>query len=144
MGALAVFSNKKLLQQHYEIEVDGERSAGAYQGFSIFNSPYYGGNLHPINNAMPNDGLLDMLTIRNWGFMKTVLAFPLYTLGFHKLFPRNFGLKKGKKISIRSEDTLRLSIDGEIFYESELDVEILPAAIKFVDASRHGYKGVRS
>jgi diacylglycerol kinase family enzyme len=53
-------------------------------------------------------------------------------------------LKKGKKISIRSEDTLRLSIDGEIFYESELDVEILPAAIKFVDASRHGYKGVRS
>jgi diacylglycerol kinase family enzyme len=143
-GALSAFSDKKLLQQQYEVEVDGERHVGAYQGFSIFNSPYYGGNLHPINSAMPNDGILDMLTIQNWGYLRTVLAFPLYTRGFHKMFPRNFVLKQGKKISIRSEDTLRLSIDGEIFYESELDVEILPAAIKFVDASRSGYKGVRS
>jgi len=144
MGALAAFSDKKLLQQHYEVEVDGERSVGAYQGFSIFNSPYYGGNLHPVNNAMPNDGILDMLTVQNWGFVRTLCAFPLYTRGFHTIFSRNFGLKQGKKISIRSDDTLRISIDGEIFYESELDVEILPAAIKFVDASGHGYKGVRS
>jgi len=144
MGALAVFSNKKLLQQHYEIEVDGERSAGAYQGFSIFNSPYYGGNLHPINNAMPNDGILDMLTIRNWGFLRTISVFPLYTLGRYKMFPRNFVLKQGEKITIRSDETLRLWIDGEMFLEPELNVEILPAAIKFVDATRHGYKGVRS
>jgi len=144
MGALAAFSDKKLLQQQYEVEVDGERHVRAYQGFSIFNSPYYGGSLHPTNNAMPNDGILDMVTIRNWGFLRTMIAFPLYALGLHKIFPRNFALKQGKKFSIRSDDTLRLSIDGEIFYETELDVEILPAAIKFVDASRHGYKGVRS
>jgi len=143
MGALAAFSDKKLLQQHYEVEVDGERYTGAYQGFGIFNSPYYGGNLHPVNNAMPNDGILDMLTIRNWGFIRTMTAFPLYTLGHYKMFPRNFALKKGKKISIRSDEPLQLSIDGEVFFESELDVEIVPAAIKFVDASGHGYKGVR-
>jgi len=144
MGALEAFGDKKLLQQHYEVEVDGERCTGAYQGFGIFNSPYYGGNLHPVNNAMPTDGILDMLTIRNWGFLRTMTAFPLYTMGHYKMFPRSFALKQGKKISIRSEDTLRISIDGEVFYESELDIEILPAAIKFVDASRHGYKGVRS
>jgi len=144
LGAIAAFSDKKLLQQHYEIEVDGERTTGSYQGFSIFNSPYYGGNLHPINNAMPNDGILDMLSIRNWGFLRTVSAFPLYTRGYYKMFPRNFALKQGKKINLRSEAPLRLSIDGEIFYEYELDVEILPAAIKFVDVTTHGYKGVRS
>jgi diacylglycerol kinase family enzyme len=143
LGALSAFSDKKMLQQQYEVEVDGERSTGAYQGFSILNSPYYGGNLHPINNAMPNDGILDMLAIQNWGFLRTLIAYPMYTLGRYKMFPRNFIPKRGKKISIRSEDPLRLSIDGEIFYESELDVEILPAAIKFVDVTRHGYKGVR-
>jgi len=142
-GTLTAFSDKKQQQQQYEVEVDGERHVGAYQGFSIFNSPYYGGNFHPINNAMPNDGFLDMLTIRNFGFLKTMLAFPFYTRGYHKRFPRHFVLKKGKKISIRSEDILRLSIDGELFYESELDVEILPGAIKFVDVTKHGYKGVR-
>jgi len=141
MGALAAFSDKKLMQQHYEIEVDGERHAGAYQGFSVFNSPYYGGTFHPINTAMPNDGVLDMLAIQNWGFFRTVCAFPLYIRGLYKLFPRNFIYRQGKKISIRSEDTLRLSIDGEIFYEPELDVEIIPAAIKFIDVTRNGYRG---
>jgi diacylglycerol kinase family enzyme len=143
LGALAAIGDKKLLQQQYEVEIDGEKYNDSYQGFSIFNSPYYGGNLHPINNAMPNDGILDMLTIQNWGFLRTMGAFPLYTRGYHKMFPRNFMLKQGKKISIRSEETLRLCIDGEIFYESELDVEILPAAIKFVDVTKHGYRGVR-
>jgi len=144
VGALAAFNDKNLLQQQYEVEVDGEKHTGAYQGFSVFNSPYYGGNLHPINIAMPNDGILDMLTVRNWGFFRTMFAFPLYTLGYHKMFPRNFSLKQGKKIRVRSEEIIRLSIDGEIFYESELDVEILPSAIKFVDASKHGYKGARA
>jgi len=143
MGALAAFGDKKLHQQQYEIEVDGEKRTGAYQGFSLFNSPYYGGYLHPINNAMPNDGILDMLTIRNWGFLRTLFAFPLYTLGHYKIFPRNFSLMQGKKITIRSEKTMRLSIDGEVFFEPELDVEIMPAAIKFVDVTGHGYKGVR-
>jgi len=143
-GALAAFNDKRLLQQHYEVEVDGERSADVYQGFAIFNSPYYGGNMHPINNAMPNDGILDMLLIRNLGLFSTGTAFPLYTRGYYKLFPRHFAMKQGKKISIRSDEVLRISMDGEIFYEPEIDVEIMPAAIKFVDVTRHGYKGVRS
>jgi diacylglycerol kinase family enzyme len=144
IGALAAFSDKKLARRYYEVEVDGERQTDTYQGFSIFNSPYYGGNLHPINNAMPNDGILDMLTIQNWGFMRTLCAFPLYTRGFHKLFPRNFILRQGRKINIRSDEPLRLCIDGELFFEPEIDVEILPAALKFVDATRQGYRGVRS
>jgi len=143
-GALAAFNDKKLLQQHYAVEIDGERNTGTYQGFAIFNSPYYGGKMHPINHAMPNDGVLDLLTIQNLGLFSTITAFPLYTRGYYKMFHRNFALKQGKKISIRSDDTLRICIDGEIFYESELDVEILPAAIKFVDVTKHGYKGVRS
>jgi diacylglycerol kinase family enzyme len=143
MGALAAFGDKKLLQQHYEVEVDGERYVGAYQGFSIFNSPYYGGNLHPINNAMPNDGILDMMAIKNWGLLRTISAYPLYTRGHHKLFPRNFVVKQGKRLIIRSEETMRLCIDGEIFFEPEIDVEIMPAAIKFVDVTKNGYKGVR-
>jgi len=143
VGALAAFSDKKLLLQQYEVTVDGEKHTGTYQGFSVFNSPYYGGKFHPINNAMPNDGILDMLTVRNWGFFRTMFAFPLYTLGYHKKFPRSFALTRGKKICIRSDEIIRLSIDGEIFYENELDVEILPSAIKFVDVSKQGYKGVR-
>ncbi|MDR0456566.1 MAG: hypothetical protein LBH20_07800 [Treponema sp.] len=142
-GGLGACSNKKLLNQRYEANIDGEKLTGAYQGISIFNSPYYGGNLHPVNNAMPNDGILDMLTLRSHSVFQTCCLFPFYVSGHYKMFPRNFTLKRGRKIKIHSENILLISMDGIIFFESELDVEILPAAIKFVDASKHGYKGWR-
>jgi len=142
IGGLVACGNKQVLYQQYDVDVDGESFSGIFQGFSIFNSPYYGGNFHPINNAMPNDGILDMLTIRNKGFVRTFCLYPIYEYGHYKMFPRNFVLKRGKKIKIRSEETLLISMDGIVFFESELDIELLPAAIKFVDAGRNGYRGV--
>jgi diacylglycerol kinase family enzyme len=142
LGGLAACANKQILYQQYEVDVDGDKFSGAYQGFSIFNGPYYGGNYHPINKAMPNDGVLDMLTIRSIGALRTGALFPFYTSGNYKVFPRNFVPKQGKKIKIRSDNTLLISMDGIVFFESELDIELLPSAVKFVDAGRNGYKGV--
>ncbi|MDR2717013.1 MAG: hypothetical protein LBB89_02965 [Treponema sp.] len=142
-GCLGAGGDKKLLRQQYEVNIDGENLNGAYQGISVFNSPYYGGNFHPINKAMPNDGILDMLTIRNQGFLRTCCLFPFYVSGHYKMFPRNFTLKQGKKITIRSENILSISMDGIVFFEPELEIELLPAAVQFVDAGRHGYKGWR-
>jgi len=144
VGGLTACANKQMMHQEYEVEIEGEKFNGAYQGFSIFNGPYYGGNLHPISSAMPNDGILDMLTIRSHGTLKTFILFPFYTSGNYKVFPRNFDLKQGKKIKIRSENTLLISMDGIVFFESELDIELLPAAVQFVDASKHGYRGAQS
>ena len=142
IGGLAACGNRQVLYQQYEVDVDGDKFSGAYLGFSVFNGPYYGGNFHPISRAMPNDGILDMLTIRSLGALRTCFLFPFYTSGNYKIFPRNFVPKRGEKIKIRSNDTLLISMDGIVFYESELDIELLPSAIKFVDAGKHGYKGV--
>ena len=142
VGGLAACGNKKMLYQRYEVDIDGDKFNGAYQGFSVFNGPYYGGNFHPINKAMPNDGILDILTIRSQGALRTGFLFPFYTSGNYKIFPRNFVLKQGKKIKIDSEDTLLISMDGIVFFESEIEIELLPSAIKFVDASKSGYRGV--
>jgi diacylglycerol kinase family enzyme len=141
MSGIGACRNKRLLYQHYEVNVDGENFSGAYQSFSIFNGPYFGGNLHPINNAKPNDGILDMLTTRTKGSLQTCFLYPFYVSGNYRLFPRNFFMKQGKKISIHSDNTLVLSMDGIVFFESEIDIELLPSAVHFVDASRFGYRG---
>jgi len=143
-GCLGACSNKNLRHQQYEIDIEGEKFIGAYQGISVINSPYYGGNMHPINNAMPNDGILDIITIRSQGVLRTCCLFPFYVSGHYKIFPRNFTLRQGKKIKIHSENILLISMDGIVFFEPELELELLPAAVQFVDAGRHGYKGWRS
>jgi hypothetical protein len=60
------------------------------------------------------------------------------------MFPKNFTFKQGQKISIRSKDILVVSIDDTTFYETGLDLELLPGAVQFVDAVGHGYRGVNN
>lgn len=144
LGALAACLDKHLLHQRYQVTVDRECFSGNFAGFSIFNGSFYNGYLHPITAAMPNDGILNMLTIKCQGAFNIIFLTPFYLSGHHKLFPRNFVAKQGRKISISSESTLQIAMDGIVFFESGLDIELLPAAIRFVDAGKHGYKGARS
>jgi diacylglycerol kinase family enzyme len=142
-GKLVAHGDKKLLYQQYEINIDGEKFNDTYQGISVFNSPYYSEFFHPINTAMPNDGILDILTIRSSGFFQNFLQYPMYASGNYQMSPLNFILRQGKKISVHSKNVVLMSMDGVVFFEPKFEIELLPAAVKFVDASKHGYKGVR-
>jgi diacylglycerol kinase family enzyme len=141
ISGLGACRNKQLMNQQYEVDVDGEKFSGNYQSFTVFNSPFYGGNLHPVSTALPNDGILDMLTVKTQGSVQTCFLYPFYVSGHYRLFPRNFSLKRGKKISIHSDNALVISMDGIVLFEGELDIELLPSAVQFVDPSRFGYRG---
>ena len=141
-GGVRACLDKKLLYQNYEITVDGETSSGLYRGISMFNSPYYGGSMHPVNSALPNDGILDALIPRSCGILKTCCLLPFYVGGRHKKFPRDFIHKRGRKITIRSEYPLIVSLDDIVFFDTELTVELLPGAVQFIDPTKQGYQGI--
>ena len=141
-GVVAAHIDDRMLHQRYETEIDGENISGLFWGISAFNSPYYGGNLHPVNEAAPNDGILDFTLIRGQRFLSTYIIFPLYVSGHYKMFPGNLTVKRGQNIKLRSDAPFTISMDGALFFENEFDIELLPAAIQFVDASACGYRGV--
>ena len=142
VGGFISCLKRKLLHRQYEVYIDSENTTGSYWGVSFFNSPFYGGNMSPVKHAKPDDGILDIMFIHGSGLLSYFL-YPFYMTGRYKMFPKIFSLKQGKKIYVRSNEPLIISMDDEIFYESELSVELLPAAVKFVDVSRSGYIGER-
>jgi len=141
-GGFSASLDKRLLHQHYDLDVDGEKFDDYFWAISMHNSPYYGGNWHPSNTAIPTDGLMDVLLVRGKRFLQTYSLFPLYMAGHHKILSRNITFRQVRKVSIRSEDTIMICMDDIVFYENEFDIELLPAAINFIDASRYGYLGV--
>jgi diacylglycerol kinase family enzyme len=141
-GGIAACRNKKLLFQQYVVDIDGEIFSGAYQSLAVFNGPCYGGKMHPVNNAIPNDGMLDILFSRSRGILRTFGLYPFYLTGRSGRFPGEFTLKQGRKISVSSEDLLLICMDGEVCFDTQFTIELLPAAVRFVDAGRHGYKGM--
>ena len=141
-GVFAARIDDRMLHQRYDMEINGENISGLFWGISAFNSPYYGGNLHPVNDAAPNDGILDLVLIRGQRFFRTYGIFPFYVAGYYKMFPGNLTLKRGQNLKLRSDDPFTISMDGVLFFETEFDIELLPSAVQFVDAGTRGYRGV--
>jgi diacylglycerol kinase family enzyme len=130
-GAIAVF-NKKILNQYYTITIDGEDFSGVYGTINIANGPCYGVNKMAVSTAMPNDGILDALFFSCPNSIKAAALITPYTKGEFRRFPNNFTLKRLKKIEINSKDPLMVDLDGEVFFDTSLTIEVIPAAVRIV------------
>jgi diacylglycerol kinase family enzyme len=127
--------------QKYELDIDGEKLSGTYLGLHIYNSPYINGTRHPVRNSLPNDGILDMIIPKGRGRHQVFRMLLLFLSRSRKTLTRHFINKQFHKMSVSSDKILRVNLDGIVFFESGIELELLPAALRFVDATRRGYKG---
>ncbi|MCL2067584.1 MAG: hypothetical protein FWG99_08980 [Treponema sp.] len=142
LGGLSACSDKNLLSRKYTVDIDGEVFSDVYRNIAVFNAAYCSNGLRPVSNAAPNDGAMNVIfAARNRGILWTYFTLPFYVTGRSGLFPNDFISRSCRKISVKSDETLVISLDGEIFFDSQLSVELLPAAVRFLDASGHGYNG---
>jgi diacylglycerol kinase family enzyme len=139
-GFFAAF-NKKVTDQKYDITIDGEEISGNFRSINIANGPFYGGNKNPIRTAVPDDGILDILLGTSSGALRTMHLMHPYLKGRYEKFPLDFIMKQGHRITIHSDSPLLVNLDDEVFYDTSLTVEVIPQAVKIVDATGKGYKG---
>ena len=139
-GGLKACFNKKILQQRYEVTIDGGDFSGRYRCVNIANAPFYGGGKTPVRTAAPNDGLLNVLFARGRNTLRTILQAPLYLSGRFEASD-DFYMRRGKKIGIRSAAVVCYTLDDVVFFDSKLEIEALPGAVQFVDVTGRGYLG---
>jgi diacylglycerol kinase family enzyme len=144
-GAVPSCFNTDILQQRYEIEIDGkERFEGPFRGILIANSPFYAGNRRPIPSAMPNDGALDVVLARGSSPLHFIRLLPAYLRGRHSRYPDDFIIRRVKKIAMHSPGHIMINLDDQTFFDNHFTVELLPAAVRFIDVTGQGYQGVIS
>lgn len=137
-GTKAVFS-KKNHKQYYSVKIDGEDFSGYYGTINIANGPCYGGNLTSVPTAKPDDGVLDTVFFRSTSSLRAAALITPYTHGKFQKFPNDFVLKQLKIIDIHSAEPLLVDLDGEVFFDTSLHVEIIPAAVNIVAPGGIGY-----
>ncbi|MDR2476588.1 MAG: hypothetical protein LBD18_02235 [Treponema sp.] len=122
VGELQARLGKKNIRQHYRVTLDGTDFSGQYRSFTIANTPWYKGNKCPVRTAMPGDGLLEILFANGNA-------------------SADFCIRQARKITIHSGEPVSYSLDGVVFFDTSLKIELLPAAIQFVDVTGRGYLG---
>jgi diacylglycerol kinase family enzyme len=130
IGGIISLFDQKLLYQYYEVDIDGEDYSGHYASINISNGPCCGGDKCIIPIAIPDDGLLDMLLYKSSGTLRMLLNINRYVHG--KSRAKDIILKRGRRISIRSLEPLRINMDGEVFFDTNISVEVVPGKVQFV------------
>lgn len=119
--------------QVMEYEFDGEKTfKGLSYTASIGNGCYTGGGIKQTPEAVPNDGLLDVMVVKNLNLVKILKAVKLLFTG-RLLEHDSVHLFKAKNIVARSEKPIISEVDGILQeFTNEIRVELLPKQINFI------------
>ncbi|MDR2445912.1 MAG: hypothetical protein LBD58_01260 [Treponema sp.] len=132
--------NKKARNQEYTISIDGKDASGTYVNINIANAPCCEGDKSEAITAVPDDGFMDILLFRKVkGAFEGLVKIVPYITGHYDRLLADFTLKRRKIITIRSSNPLAINMDGEVFYDANLTVELIPAAVNIVAPNNLSY-----
>ena len=146
--AIRTLFDYEVMNQKYEVYIDGKNRSGIYSNICISNAACTGGSMTPNPYANPVDGLLEVIFLDTYNTTKSLGLVGAYSRGHFEKFNR-YQREICNTIEIKSNDVLRVQMDGEGFFAKEIKLEIVPGGIKFFapegmdffDYSGKAYKG---
>jgi diacylglycerol kinase family enzyme len=132
LGGICGILDKKTREQRYSVVFDGERADGTYTCINVANGPCYGGNMSAVTGAMPNDGILDMLLVESGSALSILNLLPRYLRGEYYNYPESFSYRRARRVEIASDTPISINMDGEVFFDTSLTLEVIPRAVDIV------------
>lgn len=109
--------NQPMSVQMGDIQWEGDTTL-----LCICNGRHYGGGFNPVPEAMPDDGILDMLLIPGISFFTFVRMVGKYASGQYKQLPQYIKDYHGQRVTFRSTQELTAVVDGEMMRSREFTV----------------------
>lgn len=124
-----------------DVEWEGETTL-----LCVCNGRHYGGGFEPVPEAMPDDGVLDMLLIPGISFLTFARMVGKYARGQYKQLPQYIKDYHGQRVTFRSDQELTAVVDGEMMRGKEFTVcrsektiqFFYPAAASYAPGARGG------
>lgn len=131
-----LYSLFKSIKSKAKVYVDGKQVGGEeFLLCTIANGICYGGGYYCAPNALVDDGLLDITVVKPLSRFKFISFVGVYKKGEHlknkKVLPLLTYIR-GKEVQIIAEKDLIYCMDGEIAYNTKLEITTHPQAIKFI------------
>jgi diacylglycerol kinase family enzyme len=128
----AYYTLKRQGEQFYDVVIDGEHRREKYISLLVANEPCYTGNMRPASDAVPYDGLLDLYMVKRPPLLHLFALMTDYLRGNYHKWPQYISHFQGKRVTISSEQVMLINVDGEYFYDTAIDCEVIPHAMDFV------------
>ena len=118
------------------VRADGEllNPGGRLLLCTVANGQYVGGSFKCAPKARIDDGWIEVCLIKPISRLRFVKILKPYTAGKHLEDPAMKDIvtyRQAKKVEVNAPEGFAYSLDGEIIYENNFTVEIVPGAVRF-------------
>lgn len=122
----------KGINQHFVVTLDdGTKLDRRFTLICACNGRWYGGGFNPVPDAQPDDGILNVLTIRDVNIFQASRVVGEYQNGHYKDYPQLIAHHPCRKLTIDCDKPSVVNIDGEAIFTDHAEIELLPAALRF-------------
>lgn len=97
----------------------------------ICNGRYYGGGFMPVGDAMPDDGVLDMLLVRKVGLATFLRLVGQYAKGRYRRYPDLIAEHHGREVTFSAPEPITVVVDGEVMQDTNFTVRLSEKTVNF-------------
>jgi diacylglycerol kinase (ATP) len=127
LALLAVFARWSANEMH--VTVDAEERRGRMFDVVVGNGKFFGGGMKICPEALPDDGLLDVLTIGDVTKRDLLLTMPRIYRGTHLPHPKA-ELLRGGVVTVDSDAPVPIELDGEQPGTTPARFDVLPGRLR--------------
>ena len=121
----------KGIHKPYIIDVNGETISGDQTMICVCSGQYYGGSFHPVPDALPDDGLLDVLIVKPVTLLQVPGVIGKYQSGQYAQLPDLIRHFRTDTIRVQCTEESVVNIDGESLSSMDVTFTVLPGALRF-------------
>ena len=119
------------VSEHYRIEIDGEVIDGRHTLICACNGRYYGGGFNPVPEADPQDGLMDVLLVKDVSRLQVLQVIGKYKAGKYKELPHLVRHIRTDSLKIICDKETPINLDGELRMATEITFSVAKEKIRF-------------
>jgi YegS/Rv2252/BmrU family lipid kinase len=114
------------------VTIDGERLEMVGQQVVVANCQYFGGGMRMAPQAIPDDGLFDVITVGDVNVLENVRGLSRIRAGTHLNGDPKVVHRLGRRVEVESPELIRIDVDGEQPGMVPAVFEMLPGALELV------------
>lgn len=123
-----------------QVELGGQVLEGETTLVCVCNGRHYGGGFMPVPEAMPDDGVLDMLHIKGVTLLQLPALIGKYAKGQYRQLPRFVTHHHGQSVTFSSPEELVCVVDGEVMRGNAFTVRLSERKINFFYPAHASYQ----
>ena len=120
------------MNRDFDVTIDGEPFHARYNSISIHNMELWGGDLHAVPGALPDDGILDIIRWGALGRLAVIKAVQGQKQGGTHLQMEGVDHHPARVVELSSPKRSPIDLDGEPGGYLPARFEVLPGALRFL------------